>query len=182
MLITYLALLLVVLHFHTISAVSNKFPVPHRQYAQYNRFKKRADLYPSQLPGALATVPLPNNMAVTVLFTQFSGYVTYTITLNPNGIPLPADGSLCLSWAIGLPGLYIDSTHQCNFPNSQTCLGGLPVNPCATGSTLNLTSSCNPVEYLSGKWKKESCQWKHQSWIPHFHSHNRFNQFVWSYL
>ena len=149
--LTYLVLVLVLVYVQIISAVANKLSVPHQQYPQYNRFKKRADIIPSQLPAALATVPLPNNMVVTVLFTQFPTYVTYTINLNPNGIPLPADGSLCLSWAIGLPGLYIDSTHQCNFPNSDSCLSGVPVNPCSTAASLNLTNSCNPVEYLSGK-------------------------------
>ncbi|KAI9288405.1 hypothetical protein BC943DRAFT_316455 [Umbelopsis sp. AD052] len=150
MLLTYLILLSAVLYVQAVTEALSKFPVPHRRYAQYQPFAKRDDLLPSQLPAGLATVPLPNNMKVTVLFTQFTNYVTYTITLDPNGIPLPADGSLCLSWAIGLPGLYIDSTHQCNFPNSQTCLGGVPLNPCATAYSLNLTSSCNPVEYLSG--------------------------------
>ncbi|KAM3583074.1 hypothetical protein VKS41_004826 [Umbelopsis sp. WA50703] len=111
---------------------------------------KRDVLIPSQLPGALASVPLPNNMEVSVLFTQYPGYVSYTITLNPNGIPLPAAGAVCLSWAIGLPGIYIDSTHQCNFPGSPSCLGGVPTNPCADRGTLNLTDTCNPIEYLSG--------------------------------
>ncbi|KAH8551112.1 hypothetical protein BGW37DRAFT_494858 [Umbelopsis sp. PMI_123] len=150
MFLPYLALLSVALFVLAATAAPTNSTVPHRQYAQFHSLKKRDDLLPSQLPAGLATVPLPNNMEVTVLFTQFPTYVTYTVTLFPNGIPLPADGSLCLSWAVGLPGLYIDSTHQCNFPSSQTCLSGVPINPCATSYSLNLTNSCNPVEYLSG--------------------------------
>jgi hypothetical protein len=151
MLLYYLITMLGLLHTCFAQAVTNHLSIPHRQYDQYHHNMKRDVLIPSQLPGALASVPLPNNMEVSVLFTQYPGYVSYTITLNPNGIPLPAAGAVCLSWAIGLPGIYIDSTHQCNFPGSPSCLGGVPTNPCADRGTLNLTDTCNPIEYLSGK-------------------------------
>ncbi|OZJ04060.1 hypothetical protein BZG36_04653 [Bifiguratus adelaidae] len=147
----------------TVPAVQTSFstsPSPSASASSSNATEvPSAPIIPSEQPGAVATVPLPNGMYVTFLFTQYPDHNSYTVYFNPNGYNYGGTG-LCLSWAIGLPALYFDNSYECNFPGSQTCLGSAGnssavTNPCATNQFLQL-SSCNPVEAISQSFSLHS--------------------------